>query len=77
MSAREPLTWADLDEDERRFLITIRSVPPHRLPAVWRLMVRMANGVSNAEAERLFHRDIALADARHRQGAGLNTGPAA
>ena len=70
MSAREPLTWADLDEDERRFLITIRSIPPHRLPAVRRLVVRMTNGVSPAKAERLFHQDMAVADARHR----LNTG---
>ena len=73
MSARESLTWADLDEYDRQFLITIRSFPPHRLPAVRRFVVRMANGVPFAKAERLFHQDIAVADARHRQGAGLNT----
>ncbi len=67
MSAREPLTWADLDEDERRLLMTVSSWPSHRKPAVLRLAIRMANGVPHARAERLFYQDIALADARHRQ----------
>ena len=69
MSTREPRTWADLSEVECRLLTTIRSWPPHRLPAMFRFMTRMANGVSDAKAERLFRQEIALADARHRQGA--------
>ena len=68
MSAREPLTWADLDEDERELLIACRSHGRHRRPAFLRLALRMANGVPYAKAERLFHQDLAVADARHREG---------
>ncbi len=75
MSAWEPLTWTDLSEAERRFLVVIGSWPTHRLPAVRRLMVRLDNGVSHAKAERLFYQDMAVADARHGEGADTETTP--
>ena len=75
MSAWEPLTWADLDEDERRAVVMFRKLPPHRRPAMRRFALRLMNGVPAAKAERLVHQDVAVADARRQAGSHLNTGP--
>ncbi len=64
-SKAEPLTWADLTDRERGFLLTIRSIPRHRWPVLNRMMDRMIAGMATEEAEALATREAAEADAEH------------
>ena len=68
MSARKPVSLSDLEDWEREAVLIYRSLTPHRRPVWMRMGARLANGVPVAEAEQLYHREIAIADARHRLG---------
>ena len=68
MSTRNPRSLSDLEGWEREAVLIYRSLAPHRRPAWRRMGARLANGVSGAEAKRLCHQEMAVADARHRLG---------
>ena len=61
----EPLALADLTDQERNFLRTIRSIPRHRWPVLARMMDRLIDGMATEEAEALATREAAEADVEH------------
>ena len=64
MTKKEPLALADLTDQERRFLWTIRAIPRHRWPVLDRMMDRMIAGMTPELALALGERDLARADAK-------------
>ena len=68
MSTRNPRALSDLEGWELEAVLLYRSLALHRRPIWLRMAMRLANGVSNAEATRLCHQEMAVADARHRLG---------
>ena len=65
MTRDEPLTGADLTDQERKFLLTIRAIPRHRWPVLGRMMDRMIAGMATEEAEALATSEVAEADTGH------------
>ena len=65
MTRDEPLTGADLTDQERKFLLTIRAIPRHRWPVLGRMMDRMIAGMATEEAEALATSEVAEADTEH------------
>ena len=65
MTKNDPLALGDLTDQECRFLLIVRSAPPHRLPGIDRMMDRMTAGMAAEEAEALATREVAEADAEH------------
>jgi hypothetical protein len=59
-----PRTLADLEGDDLKIILTFRSLPPHRRPAMLRFLICLRNDVPTAKAERLCRQQIAIADAR-------------
>ena len=54
-----------MTEQERKFLLTIRAIPPHRWPVLDRMMDRMIGGMTADEAGALGTHEAAEADAEH------------
>lgn len=68
MTKDEPLTWADLTDQEREFLRTIRLIPRHRWPVLSQMMDWIIAGTTTEDAGACGWLKIIEADAEHAAG---------